>query len=95
MLPNALSPVVVATTLSIGNLVLVESVLSFLGLGIQPPMASWGSMLTGAQALITEAPALAFWPGFLIFVTVVAFNVVGDGVRDALDVAAEPAGRTA
>lgn len=95
VLPNALSPVVVATTLSIGNLVLVESVLSFLGLGIQPPMASWGSMLTGAQALITEAPALAFWPGFLIFVTVVAFNVVGDGVRDALDVEAGLGDRTA
>lgn len=95
VLPNALSPIVVATTLSVGNLVLVESVLSFLGLGIQPPMASWGSMLTGAQAQIQEAPALAFWPGFLIFVTVVAFNVAGDGVRDALEVEAEPAGRPA
>lgn len=94
VLPNALSPIVVATTLAAGNLVLVESVLSFLGLGIQPPMASWGSMLTGAQAMIQEAPALAFWPGFLIFVTVVAFNVVGDGVREALEVEAEPAGRT-
>ncbi len=86
ILPNAVSPVIVATALSVGNLVLVESVLSFLGLGIQPPMASWGSMLTGAQATIGEAPMLAFWPGALIFLTVVAFNVVGDGIRDALDV---------
>ncbi len=88
VLPNSLSPILVAATLSVGNLILTESVLSFLGLGIQPPLASWGAMLTGAQALIREAPQLAIWPGLLIFVTVVAFNILGDGIRDALDVEA-------
>ena len=92
VLPNALSPIVVAATLSVGNLILTESVLSFLGLGIQPPLASWGGMLTGAQGMIREAPQLAVWPGLLIFVTVVAFNVLGDGIRDAFDVEADVPG---
>ena len=92
VLPNSLSPIVVAATLSVGNLILTESVLSFLGLGIQPPLASWGGMLTGAQAMIRDAPQLAIWPGLLIFVTVVAFNVLGDGVRDAFDVEADVPG---
>jgi peptide/nickel transport system permease protein len=85
ILPNLLSPVIVATTLSIGSIVLTESVLSFLGLGIQPPLPSWGNMLTNAQELIWSAPALAVWPGLLIFVTVIAFNLLGDGLQDALD----------
>jgi peptide/nickel transport system permease protein len=85
ILPNVASPVVVATTLSVGNIVLLESVLSFLGLGIQPPIPSWGNMLTNAQEMVASAPALAVWPGLLIFVTVIAFNVVGDGLQDALD----------
>jgi peptide/nickel transport system permease protein len=85
LLPNVASPIIVATTLSIGNIVLLESVLSFLGLGIQPPMASWGNMLTNAQELIYSAPMLAVWPGLLIFITVMAFNFVGDGLQDALD----------
>ncbi|MCH7793915.1 MAG: ABC transporter permease [Proteobacteria bacterium] len=85
ILPNVVSPIIVATTLSIGNIILLESVLSFLGLGIQPPMASWGNMLTGAQELIWDAPALAVYPGLLIFVTVIAFNFLGDGLQDALD----------
>jgi len=85
LLPNVASPIVVATTLSTGNIILAESVLSFLGLGIQPPLASWGNMLTGAQELIWEAPALALYPGLLIFVTVIAFNLFGDGLQDALD----------
>ena len=85
ILPNVVSPIIVATTLSIGNIILLESVLSFLGLGIQPPMASWGNMLTGAQDLIWDAPALAVYPGLLIFVTVIAFNFLGDGLQDALD----------
>ncbi len=85
ILPNVVSPIIVATTLSVGNIVLLESVLSFLGLGIQPPMASWGNMLTGAQDLIWDAPALAVYPGLLIFVTVIAFNFLGDGLQDALD----------
>ncbi|MEQ8964222.1 MAG: ABC transporter permease [Azospirillaceae bacterium] len=85
VLPNAVSPIVVATTLSVGNIILLESVLSFLGLGVQPPTASWGTMLTNAQELIWSAPALAVWPGLMIFVTVIAFNFLGDGLQDALD----------
>jgi peptide/nickel transport system permease protein len=85
ILPNVASPMIVATTLSIGNTILLESVLSFLGLGIQPPLASWGAMLTDAQETIGTAPALALYPGLLIFVTVIAFNLLGDGIQDALD----------
>jgi peptide/nickel transport system permease protein len=85
ILPNVASPIVVATTLSVGNVILLESVLSFLGLGIQPPLPSWGNMLTNAQELITTAPLLAIWPGMLIFVTVIACNLLGDGLQDALD----------
>lgn len=85
ILPNAASPILVATTLTVGNVILFESVLSFLGLGIQPPVASWGNMLTGAQELIWQAPMQAVWPGMLIFVTVICFNFLGDGLQDALD----------
>ena len=85
ILPNVVSPIIVATTLSVGDVILLESVLSFLGLGIQPPTASWGNMLTGAQELIWSAPELAFYPGMLIFVTVIAFNFLGDGLQDAMD----------
>ena len=85
ILPNLASPIIVATTLSVGNVILLESVLSFLGLGIQPPIPSWGNLLTNAQELIWDAPALAFYPGILIFVTVIAFNFLGDGLQDALD----------
>lgn len=85
ILPNVVSPIVVATTLSIGNIILLESVLSFLGLGIQPPTASWGNMLTNALELIWDAPHLVVLPGLLIFVTVIAFNFLGDGLQDALD----------
>jgi len=85
ILPNLASPIIVATTLAAGNIILLESVLSFLGLGIQPPLPSWGNLLTNAQELIWEAPALAFYPGVLIFVTVIAFNFLGDGLQDALD----------
>ena len=85
ILPNAVSPIIVATTLSVGNIILFESVLSFLGLGIQPPTASWGNMLTNAQQMIWSAPELAIWPGLLIFITVIAFNFLGDGLQDALD----------
>ncbi|MDJ0760796.1 MAG: ABC transporter permease [Woeseiaceae bacterium] len=89
ILPNLLSVIIVAVTLSIGTVILLESVLSFLGLGIQPPMASWGNMLTNAQQLIWEAPMLAVYPGLLIFVTVISFNFLGDGLQDALDPKAE------
>ncbi|WPZ36858.1 ABC transporter permease [Thalassobaculum sp. OXR-137] len=85
VLPNALGPILVAATLSVGNVVLFESVLSFLGLGVRPPTPSWGNMLTGAQELIWEAPRLAIWPGVLIFATVVSVNLLGDALRDRLD----------
>ncbi|MBI2240323.1 MAG: ABC transporter permease [Magnetospirillum gryphiswaldense] len=85
ILPNVASPMVVAATLSVGNIILVESALSFLGLGVQPPMASWGNMLTGAMNVIWSAPDQALWPGLAIFVTVLAFNLAGDGLQRALD----------
>lgn len=93
ILPNVASPIVVATTLSIGHIILLESALSFLGLGIQPPLPSWGNMLTGALELIWSAPALAVWPGAMIFVTVLAFNFLGDGLQEALDPRAGSGGR--
>lgn len=83
--PNIASPIVVATALSVGQIILAESALSFLGVGIQPPTPSWGAMLTNAQALIWSAPWLAIWPGVFIFLTVIGFNLVADGLQDALD----------
>ena len=85
ILPNLASPIIVATTLAVGNIILLESVLSFLGLGIQPPLPSWGNLLTNAQEVIWEAPFQAFYPGLLIFATVIAFNFLGDGLQNALD----------
>jgi peptide/nickel transport system permease protein len=85
ILPNVVSPIIVSTTLSVGGIILFESILSFLGLGIQPPLPSWGNMLTGAQELIWDAPQLVVYPGLLIFATVIAFNFLGDGLQDALD----------
>ncbi len=76
-------------TLSVGGVILLESVLSFLGLGIQPPMASWGNMLTNAQQMIWQAPMLAVYPGLMIFITVICFNFLGDGLQDAFDPKAE------
>jgi len=93
ILPNIASPIIVAITLSIGEVILIESVLSFLGLGIQPPLASWGNMLTNAQELLWRAPMLAVWPGLCIFVTVICFNFLGDGLQDALDPRSRPEGR--
>jgi peptide/nickel transport system permease protein len=85
LLPNAVAPIVVQATLDVGNVILLESVLSFLGYGIQPPMASWGSMLANAQENITIAPWAAIYPGLCILITVLAVNYMGDGLRDALD----------
>lgn len=85
ILPNAASPIIVATTLAVGNVILFESVLSFLGLGIQPPVPSWGNMLTNAQELIGTAPLLAVWPGLLILLTVASCNLLGDALQHALD----------
>jgi peptide/nickel transport system permease protein len=85
ILPNAISPVIVATTLAMGRVILAESALSFLGVGIQPPATSWGSMLTNAQEMIGSAPALAIYPGAAILVTVIAINFLGDGLQTAFD----------
>ncbi len=85
ILPNLASPIIVATTLAVGEIILLESVLSFLGVGVAPPIASWGNMLTGAQETIQLAPQLALYPGLLIFITVIACNFLGDGLQDALD----------
>lgn len=85
ILPNLATPVIVATTLSVGEIILLESVLSFLGLGVAPPLESWGGMLTGAEETIALAPQLALYPGLLILVTVVACNFLGDGLAAALD----------
>lgn len=85
ILPNTLAPILVAMTLSVGNVILLESVLSFLGLGIQPPTASWGNMLTNAQELVWTAPWLAICPGLAIFATVLSFNLLGDALQDATD----------
>lgn len=83
--PNLLGTVVVATALTAGNIILVESVLSFLGLGIQPPLPSWGNMLTNAQETIWEHARLTVYPGAMIFVTVLAFNFLGDRLQQSLD----------
>jgi len=85
ILPNALGPIIVAATLGVAGAILTESSLSFLGLGIQPPMASWGNMLRTAQDQMVRAPWTAFFPGLMIFLTVLSMNYIGDGLRDALD----------
>jgi len=85
ILPNVMAPLIVATSLSVGDVILLESVLSFLGLGVQPPLASWGSMLNNAQDLIEASPRLALYPGAMIFLTVIACNLLGDGLQRSLD----------
>jgi peptide/nickel transport system permease protein len=85
ILPNILPPLLVQATLSIAAAIIAEASLSFLGLGQQPPTPSWGSMLNAAQRFLTNAPWIAIWPGLAIFLTVLSFNLVGDGLRDALD----------
>ncbi len=85
LLPNSLDVIVVTATLAIGNSIIMESTLSFLGCGINPPTASWGSMLQSAQETMASAPLTAIAPGLMIFLTVLAFNFVGDGLTDALD----------
>jgi len=85
VVPNTLAPVVVAATLGVGYAIILEASASFLGLGVQPPTASWGSMLYRAQGLMVQAPWVAIFPGLMILVTVMAINFLGDGLRDALD----------
>jgi peptide/nickel transport system permease protein len=85
ILPNILPALLVQATLSIAAAIIAEAALSFLGLGQQPPAPSWGSMLNAAQRFLTQAPWMAIWPGLAIFLSVLSFNLVGDGLRDALD----------
>ena len=85
LLPNALAPIIVAATLDVGGAILTEAALSYFGVGIQPPTPSWGNMLQNAQSYMWTSPWLAFWPGAMIFLTVLCFNFFGDGLRDALD----------
>jgi len=85
ILPNILPALLVQATLSIAAAIIAEASLSFLGLGQQPPAPSWGSMLNAAQRFLASAPWMAIWPGLAIFLTVLSFNLVGDGLRDALD----------
>jgi len=85
ILPNILPALLVQATLSIAAAIIAEATLSFLGLGQQPPAPSWGSMLNAAQRFLVNAPWMAIWPGLAIFLTVLSFNLLGDGLRDALD----------
>lgn len=85
ILPNVMPALLVQATLTIATAIIAEASLSFLGLGQQPPAPSWGSMLNAAQRFLTNAPWMAVWPGLAIFVTVLSFNLFGDGLRDALD----------
>jgi peptide/nickel transport system permease protein len=85
ILPNVISPIVVAATLSVGSAIITESALSFLGLGFPPDLPTWGRLLYDAQNFLDIAPYWAIFPGLLIFLTVVSINFIGDGVRDALD----------
>jgi peptide/nickel transport system permease protein len=85
ILPNITPPILVQATLAIANAIIAEASLSFLGLGQEPPSPSWGSMLNSAQRFLTQAPWLAIFPGIAIFLCVLSFNLLGDGLRDALD----------
>jgi peptide/nickel transport system permease protein len=85
VLPNGMAPVIVSASLQVGAAILAESTISYFGLGIQPPVPSWGNMLQNAQGYLWSAPWLAIYPGVFIFGTVLSFNFLGDGLRDALD----------
>lgn len=85
ILPNVLGPVIVLGSLGIGSIIILESALSFLGLGVRPPTPSWGGTLADGRAFITRYPHIAIFPGIMIVITVLAFNFIGDGLRDALD----------
>ncbi len=85
ILPNIFPPILVQATLTIATAIIAEASLSFLGLGQQPPAPSWGSMLNVAKNFLEQAPWMALWPGIAIFLVVLGFNLLGDGLRDALD----------
>ncbi len=85
MIPNAMAPIIVSATLLLGGVIILESALSFLGFGVQPPVPTWGNMLNEYQNEMWTQPAKVFFPGLLIFICVLAFNYIGDGLRDAMD----------
>jgi peptide/nickel transport system permease protein len=85
ILPNSLTPIIVQMTLGIGGAIVFSAALGFLGLGVQPPTPEWGSMIADGLPLLNQAPYLVFFPGMAIMITVLAFNLFGDGLRDALD----------
>jgi peptide/nickel transport system permease protein len=85
ILPNAMAPVLVSATLGIAGAILTEASLSFLGIGVQPPRATWGNILSEGKLYLLDAPWLAIFPGVAILVTVLAFNLLGEGFRDAID----------
>jgi peptide/nickel transport system permease protein len=85
IMPHTIPVVIVAATLGVAGAILLESSLSYLGLGIRPPQASWGNMLSNAQAYLWDNPLLPIYPGLLIFLTVLSFNFLGDALRDAFD----------
>ena len=85
LLPNTMAPIIVSFSMSISGTIIHEASLSFLGLGIPQPTPSWGNMLSNSQNYMFSAPWLIWWPGLAIFVTVLGFNFLGDGLRDALD----------
>jgi len=86
IMPNSLAPIIVYATMTVGTVILIEAALSFLGMGVQPPSPSWGGMLADARSYLFTAPWLMLYPGIAILTTVLAFVLLGDGLRDALDV---------
>lgn len=85
ILPNSIAPLIVSVTMGIGNTILMAASLSYIGLGVQPPTPEWGAMLSAGKAVITKYPHLCIFPGLCIMVVVLAFNMLGDGLRDAMD----------
>lgn len=85
VVPNAISPLIVTITMNVGNAILIGAMLSFVGLGVQPPVPEWGTLISDARNYMRMAPSLAIYPGICIMITVLAFNLLGDGLRDALD----------
>ena len=85
VIPNSFSPLLVSSTMSIGNVIMMGAMLSFIGLGVQPPTPEWGSMIAGGRSLIRSCPWMVTFPGIFIMLTVLALNLFGDGLRDALD----------
>jgi peptide/nickel transport system permease protein len=85
ILPNVVGPIIVGATLAVGNAIILESSLSFLGLGVQPPIPTWGNLLMDAQATMATKPWLTVFPGIAILLVVLAVNFIGDGLQDALD----------